>query len=145
MLNLNIGKMKLNNVFKLIAITLVSVTMIYGSCNKDSDPEPTPTAYAPIFSATSISGNVGGVEVIEFAVVCTSDDVNITKIVVRAPDGNTDTYTGGMFVQNQKMIIPATFVKLSGTWSFTITGSVSGGTHNGEGFTGSASVSVSAK
>lgn len=136
--------MKVSSILKLIAITVVSMTMIYGSCNK-SDDTPEPTAYTPIFSATSISGNVGGVDAIEFAVVCTSDDVNITKIVVRAPDGNSYTYTGGLFVQNQQMIIPDTFVKLSGTWSFTITGSVSGGTHNAEGFSASASVSVSAK
>ncbi|PLX02623.1 MAG: hypothetical protein C0595_10165 [Marinilabiliales bacterium] len=136
--------MKVNSILKLIAITVVSMTMIYGSCNKD-DEKVEPTAYVPSFNATSISGNVGGVEVIEFAVVCTSNDVNVTKIVVRAPDGNSYTYTGGLFVQNQQMIIPDTFVKLSGTWSFTISGSVSGGTHNAEGFDASASVSVSAK
>lgn len=136
--------MRLNSLLKLIAITFVSMTMIYGSCNK-SDDSVEPTAYTPGFNATSISGNVGGVEVIEFAVVCTTDDVNITKIVVRAPDGNSYTYTGGLFVQNQQMIIPDTFVKLSGSWSFTITGSVSGGTHNAEGFNASVSVSVSAK
>ncbi len=136
--------MRVNSIFKLIAITLVSVTMIYGSCNKTDDPVA-PAPYLPGFNATSISGNVGGVEVIEFAIVCTTDDVNITKIEVHAPDGSTYTYTGGLFVRNQQMIIPDTFVKLSGNWTFAITGSVSGGTHNAEGFNASAAVSVSAK
>lgn len=43
------------------------------------------------------------------------------------------------------MIIPDTYVKLSGPWSFTITGSVSGGTHNGEGFNAPTTVQVSAR
>lgn len=63
------------------------MTMIYGSCNI-SDDTPEPTEYTLNFIATSNSGNIEVVEVMEFAKVCSSDDINITKIVVRASDEN---------------------------------------------------------
>ncbi len=131
----------------IMAFIAVSFTMIYGECNSKDDPEPEPVAYTPGFVATSISGQVGGVDVIEFSIRCTTDDVELVRIDVRAPDGSSGTYTGNgnIWLQNEAMLIPDTFIKMSGTYTFTMSGTLKSGSHNGEGFTASASVSVSGK
>ncbi len=132
----------------LLAIVTVSLSMIYGSCNKDDDdPAPVPTPYSPGFDVSSISGIVGGIEAIEFAIRCTTDDVELVRIDVRAPDGSSGTYTGGgdIWLKDEMMYIPDTFPKVSGTWSFTISGTIKSGSHNGEGYSVSKSVPVGAK
>lgn len=138
----------MRKLFTLLGVVALSFTMMYGDCNSSKDdPTPTPTVYNPTFVATSVSGSSNGVDVIEFYIRCSSDDVELTRIDVKAPDGGSFTYSGNgnIWLKDELMYIPDVFLKLSGSWSFTIAGTIKSGTHNGEGFTSSASISVSGK
>ena len=136
--------MNAKNLLKLFGIVLLSMTMVYGSCNKDDDdPEPTPTAYTPAFSATSISAGTD----IMFGITCVTDDFTYTKLVVTAPTSETIQYagTGAIVLRGETVTVPDLFNRLSGVWTFTVTGTISGGTNAGVGFTASTTVNVSAK
>lgn len=140
--------MNVKSLLKVLGVLLLSMTFVYGSCNKDEDPEPTPTPYNPNFSATYYSVDLGGVQYLDFYVTCTSDDWEMIKVVVTYPGGaGSDTYTGGGSIQLQgsPFTFPEYFLKLGGTWNFTITGNIKSGTHVGESFTATTSLNVSGK
>ncbi len=118
------------------------MTMVYGSCNEKDDPEPPPPAYVPTFKATSLAS---GIDII-FGVICTTDNFTFTKLVVTAPTTEQDTYVGtGAIVLSGETVPTDVYPRLSGTWTFTITGTISGGTNAGTGFVTSTTVNVSAK
>ncbi len=140
--------MNAKNLLKLFGVVLLSMTMVYGSCNKDDDPEPTPTPYTPGFSATYFSVDLGGVDYLDFYITCTTDDWEMIKVKVTAPGGAGDeTYTGSGAIQLQgdPFTFPEYFLKLGGTWTFSITGNIKSGDHVGESFTVVTSLSVSGK
>lgn len=142
--------MKIKSLLKFLAIVLVSMTFIYGGCNKDDDPAPTPTPtdYHPVFSATYYSVDMGGVDYLDFRIACITDDWEMIKVIVTPPGGgNSMQYNGSgtIMTQNAQFTFTDYFLKLGGTWSFSITGNVKSGTNNGEGFTETVSVSVSGK
>lgn len=140
--------MNVKSLLKVLGVILLSMTFVYGSCNKDDDPEPTPTPYSPNFSATYYSVDLGGVQYLDFYVTCTSDDWEMIKVVITYPGGaGSDTYTGGgsIQVQGSPFTFPEYFLKLGGTWNFTITGNIKSGTHVGESFTVTTSLNVSGK
>ena len=107
---------------------LINVSIFTISC-VDTD-NPTPVDYTPLFHAMSIQDYIGGIDVIELGIKCSTDDIDITTFLVEAPDGTTYTYSGGLYMQNELIVIPDTFVKLVGSWNISISGEVSGGTYD---------------
>ncbi|MFK5855438.1 MAG: hypothetical protein QM503_04850 [Bacteroidota bacterium] len=136
--------MNSKSLFKFLGVILLSMVVVFGSCKKDDDdPEPEPVAYVPSFSATSIGQ---GTDII-FGVTCVTDDFTYTKLVVTAPTSEQMTYagTGAIVLRGEVVTVPDVFNRLSGTWTFTTTGTISGGTNAGVGFVASTTVNVSAK
>lgn len=134
-----------------MAIALLGLTMIVGtSCKKDdvTPPTPPPPPYVPSFSATYFSVASGGVDVLDFYITCTSDDWEMIKVDVIYPGGaGNDLFTGNGALQlkGNPFTFPQYFLKLGGNWTFNITGNIKSGTHNGESFVVSSSISVSGK
>ncbi len=137
------------NLLKFIGVILLGMTMIYGSCNSKTDPEPAPEpAYVPSFSATYYSQDVGGVAYLDFYITCTTDDWEMIKVKVIAPGGaGEDQFTGSGALQlrGEPFTFPQYFLKLGGTWTFNITGNVKSGTHVGESFSTSTTLNISGK
>jgi hypothetical protein len=140
--------MNLKSLLKVLGIMLLSMTFIYGSCNKKDDPTPPPAAYVPTFSATYFSVDMGGVDYLDFYITCVSDDWEMIKVIVTYPGGaGKDTFTGGgaIQLQGEPFTFPNYFLKLGGNWSFSITGNIKSGAHVGESFAVNTSISVSGK
>ena len=140
--------MNVKSLLKVLGILFLSMTFVFGNCNKDDDPTPTPTPYNPGFSATYFSVDMGGVQYLDFYITCISDDWEMIKVVVTAPGGaGSDTYTGSGMLQlrGEPFTFPVYFLKLGGTWSFSITGNIKSGTHVGESFVASTTLNVSGK
>ncbi len=121
---------------------VLGMTVVLSSCKKDDSPPP-PPPYVPSFSATSMSQ---GTDIV-FGITCVSDDFTYTKLVVTAPTAEQLQYagTGAIVLRGEVVTVPDVFNKLSGNWTFAITGTISGGTNAGVGFTSTTSVNVSAK
>lgn len=142
--------MKVKSIFSVLVIAMISITMIVGtSCKKDDpDPEPTPVAYVPTFSATYFSVASGGVDVLDFYITCTSDDWEMIKVEVIYPGGaGTDLFsgTGATQIKGTPFTFPQYFLKLGGNWTFNVTGNIKSGTNMGTSFVVSTSISVSGK
>jgi hypothetical protein len=101
-------------------------------------------AYVPTFSSTSIAIDA---TTIDFYITCTSDDYDLVKVDVIYPGGlGTETYTGPLnMTMNSPITFPNFFTRMSGTWTFKITGTVSSGTHIGTSFVATTTVTVSGK
>lgn len=139
--------MKTKNVLLGLGMVMMVTLLTTSACKKKSDPvpEPTPTAYTPTFSATSISIDA---VTLDFYISCVTDDYELIKVEVKSPGGlQDDTFLGNgmLLIKNEPITFPQFFVRTSGTWLFIITGTVKSGTHIGESFTASASVSVAGK
>lgn len=139
--------MKTKNVLIALGTVLMFVMFTTSSCKKKDDPEPTPTPtpYTPVFSATSIAIDA---TTIDFYIACTTDDYELIKVEVKSPGAlQDDTFLGNgmLLIRNEPITFPQFFVRTSGTWTFIITGTIKSGTHVGESFTVSTSVSVSGK
>lgn len=131
-----------------MGVILLSMTMVYGSCNKDDDPAPPPPAYTPNFSATYYSQDVGGTDYLDFYITCTSDDWEMIKVKVVGPGGSlNEEYAGSGAIQlkGEPFTFPNYFLKLGGSWNFSITGNIKSGEHVGESFVVSTSLNISGK
>lgn len=140
--------MNTKNLLKFAIVMLMGVSMVFMSCTKDDDPEPTPVAYTPTFSATYISFPAGGVDWLNFAITCTSDDWEMIKCDVIYPGGlGNDLFEGNGQLQLRGVPFGfnADFLKMGGTWTFTITGNIKSGTHVGESFVTSTTLNISGK
>lgn len=127
---------------------LVSTSMVFVSCSKDDDPEPAPAPYVPAFSPTYFSVDLGGVQYLDFYITCTTDDWEMIKVDVIYPGGaGNDLFTGSGALQlrGEPFTFPNYFLKLGGSWTFNITGNIKSGTHVGESFVVSTTISVSGK
>jgi len=135
--------MNTKNLLKFAVVMLVSVSMVFMSCVKEDDPAPTPSAYVPTFNATSQADGTN----IVFAIICITDNFTFTRLDIIAPTGASDQYvgTGQIVLQNSLEVIDTRYPRLSGNWTFKITGTVSGGANAGVGFISTATVNVSAK
>lgn len=140
--------MNVKNLLKFLVVMLVSMTMVYGSCDKD-DPEPPPPApYLPVFSATYFSVDMGGISYLDFYITCTTDDWEMIKVDVVYPGGaGNDLFTGNGALQlrGNPFTFPNYFLKLGGTWTFNITGNIKSGTHVGESFVVATTIAVAGK
>lgn len=146
--NIKLKIMKVKNLLKVLGVILLSMTMVYGSCNKEDDPVPPPAPYVPGFSATYFSVNAGGVDVLDFYITCTTDDWEMIKVDVVYPGGaGNDLFTGNGALQlrGEPFTFPNYFLKLGGSWTFNITGNIKSGTHVGESFVVSTTIAVSGK
>lgn len=140
--------MNVKNLLKVLGVILLSMTMVYGSCNKDDDPEPPPPAYVPTFSSTYFTVFQGAVEVIDIYVTCTSDDWEMIKVDVIYPGGaGNELYTGNGMLQlrGEPFTFPNYFPKLGGNWTIAITGNIKSGTNVGTSFSVTQSLSISGK
>ena len=123
--------------------------MVYSDCNSKDDPEPPPTpAYVPVFSPTYFSVDLGGVQYLDFYITCTTDDWEMIKVDVIYPGGaGNDLFTGdgALQLRGEPFTFPNYFLKLGGSWTFNITGNIKSGTHVGESFVVSTTISVAGK
>ena len=142
--------MKVKSFLKVMAIMLLSITMVVGtSCKKDDPiPTPTPTAYTPGFSATSAVyyDPVTGSDFMQFFFSCTTDNIQVISVQIISPAGMwNDIYDGGgvYYLMNETLTVRTQYQKLTGTWNIVLTGTVTSGTHAGESFTASSTLNVS--
>jgi len=141
--------MNSKSLINYLGVILFSMTLVFAtSCSKD-DPAPAPEPdYVPSFSATYYSQNVGGVDYLDFYITCTSDDWEMIKVKVTAPGGaGTEEFagSGAIQLQGEPFTFPQYFLKLGGSWNFTITGNVKSGSHVGESFSTTTSLNISGK
>lgn len=141
--------MNSKNLFKFLGVILFSMALVFAtSCNKDDDPAPPEPAYVPSFSATYFSLDVGGIDYLDFYITCTSDDWEMIKVKVTAPGGaGSEEFAGSGAIQLQgdPFTFPQYFLKLGGSWNFTITGNIKSGSHVGESFSTTTSLNISGK
>lgn len=144
--------MKKSKLFYLMAIVLMSSAVMFTSCGKDDEPEPTPTpvptAYQPVFSPTYLVTQLGADEVLDFYITCITDDWEMIKVIVTYPGGlGSEEYIGNgqISTSNTPFTFSNYFPKLGGTWSFAITGNIKSGTHVGESFVSVVSMQVTGK
>jgi hypothetical protein len=91
------------------------------SCKKEKEEVIIVPAYVPVFSATSIT--LTGAD-IDFAITCVTDDVEIIKVEVKFPGGlGNEIFQGPLqMIKDQPFFFPNPFVRISGTWTFIMTG-----------------------
>ena len=130
-------------IFSMSLLFLFSMLAL-PSCKKEKEEVIIPPAYVPVFSATSVT--LTGAD-IDFAITCITDDVEIIKVEVKYPGGlGNDIFQGPLqMIKDQPFFFPSPFPRLSGTWTFIMTGTIRSGTHVGKSFTAQATVQVSGK
>jgi len=110
--------MKTSKTLFLIGLFLLSAVVFTTSgCKKKSDPPPDPT-----FVVTAIPTG----DVLEFVAYCSTDDVRLTKVIIKDALLNQYTYTAGgdIWIKDEGITFPDTYAKQLGTWRFTFVGSV---------------------
>ena len=128
----------------------VSMALVFSSCKKEDDPAPTPTptTYTPNFSPTYLVIDQGGVEWLDFYITCTSDDWEMIKVIVSPPGGLSPMEfvgSGQIVTSGTPFTFSQYFVKLGGTWTFSITGNIKSGQHLNTSFTVVTSMIVTGK
>jgi len=113
--------MKKFNVLFIIGVLFLTTAFILSSgCKKKEDPVPDPPTF--IISATPDPNNANAVF---FLFKCTTNDVKLTKIIVTDPMSLfSDPYDlqGASFLQNTVYQFGNSYIKESGTWTFSFTG-----------------------
>jgi hypothetical protein len=127
--------MKTNKTLLLIGFLLMGAVLFTSSCKKKEDPKPDPT-----FVVTGIPSG----DFLEFIGYCSTDDVRLTKVMIKDPLLNEYTYTAGgdIWVKNEGITFPDAYAKQLGTWRFTFVGSV---VEDGRSFTVETTLSVTGK
>lgn len=115
-------------------LLLAAIMMALSGCSKKSNPVgPALPPPAPSFTITAqpvtLSDGSAG---LTFFARCTTDDINLIKVVVGFPDGTSQTYNAGdaAIVENQNFGCQDQgygYPKLLGTWSFTFVGNKAAG------------------
>jgi hypothetical protein len=139
--------MKTKSVLLALGALLMAVVVTTSSCSKKDDPEPAPTpaAYTPTFSATSIAIDA---TTIDFYITCVTDDYELIKVEVKSPGAlQDDTYLGNgmLLIKGEPITFPNYFLRTSGNWTFIVTGTIRSGVNIGTSFTVSCNVSVGGK
>ena len=136
--------------FYSLMITILLIVM--SGCSKKSNPvnaPPPPQEAQPSFSITAqpvtlVTGDAG----LSFIARCTTDDVNLIKVVVENPRGASVTYNANnnLFVKDQEFQCQDNgqgYVKYLGTWILTFVGNKASGSKSS--FNVSVSFSVTGK
>jgi|APDOM4702015191_1054821.scaffolds.fasta_scaffold319640_1 hypothetical protein len=137
--------MKTKNLTLFVGLFFMLFLITATSCKKDeADPVTPPAAYVPVFSATSLAIDAS---TIDFYITCVTDDYELVKVEVIYPGGlGSETFTGPlMIVKGSPITFPNYFTRMSGNWTFRITGTIKSGTNTGTSFVATTSVSVSGK
>jgi len=128
--------MKTNKTLLLIGLFLLSAAVFTTSgCKKKTE---TPADPSFVVSAIPTGDNL------EFIGYCSTDDVRLTKVIIRDPLLNQYTYTAGgdIWLMNEGITFGDAYAKQLGTWRFTFVGSV---VSDSRSFSVEATISVTGK
>jgi hypothetical protein len=118
---------KLTHYSAITALLLVAIVIIGGCKKKTEDPVPTFTMQVDSVPVT------GGGKGLQFFAKCTNNDVAMTNASITDPASGVSlrNYLGASFAKNALIPMQGTdtaYVKIAGTWRFTLVGKSSGGT-----------------
>lgn len=140
--------MKKTKLFYLLGIILMSTALVFTACKKD-DPDPDPPADpVPGFTATYIKFiDEYGIDRLYFLFECTTDNVEIIKIIIDGPLGEGGEFYGlGLHMAVGEVFeLSTSFLSLVGAWEISIQGDFESGEHNGKAFVWSKTLTVSKK
>ncbi|HZX63131.1 MAG TPA: hypothetical protein VFE66_07960 [Bacteroidales bacterium] len=131
--------MKKQNTFLAIGILLLSTVILFSACKKKAD-DPVPVS-APTFVVTS---QPNGTDYFNIWAKCITDDILLTKVIIKDPFNISYTYTGNqqLWLKDEIVGFPDTYPKSSGTWLLTFYGNRSS---DNSSFVSNASVTISGK
>jgi len=131
--------MKKQNTFLAIGILLLSTVILFSACKKKTD-DPVPVS-APTFVVTS---QPNGTDYFNIWAKCITDDILLTKVIIKDPFNISYTYTGNqqLWLKDEIVGFPDTYPKSSGTWLLTFYGNRSS---DNSSFVSNASVTISGK
>ncbi|MEI7499527.1 MAG: hypothetical protein WCK84_03670 [Bacteroidota bacterium] len=132
--------MKKFNFLFVIGVLLLSATLIVSSGCKKATEDPTPTPSAPSFVVTS---QPNGTDYFFIWCFCSTNDIMLTKVLIKDPFNITYTYTGNqqLWIKDELIAFPDTYPKSSGTWRLTFYGTIVGGSA----FVSNAQLTITAK
>jgi hypothetical protein len=132
--------MKKFDVMFLFGILFLSTAILSSGCKKETE-DPAPTPSAPTFVVTS---QPDGTDYFNIWLKCISDDILLTKVVIKDPFNTSYTYTGNqqLWLKDEIIAFPDSYPKSSGTWRLTIYGNRSA---DNSSFVSSASLNVAGK
>jgi hypothetical protein len=119
---------------------LLTTAILTSGCKKKTDdPEPTPSA--PTFVVTS---QPNGTDFFDIWCKCITDDILLTKVIIKDPFNNSYTYTGNqqLWLKDETIAFPDTYPKSSGTWRLTFYGNKAA---NQASFVSNATLSIAGK
>jgi len=131
--------MKKQNTLLAIGIMLLSTVILFSACKKKTD-DPVPVS-APTFVVTS---QPNGTDYFNIWAKCITDDILLTKVIIKDPFNISYTYTGNqqLWLKDEIVGFPDTYPKSSGTWLLTFYGNRSS---DNSSFVSNASVTISGK
>ena len=113
--------MKKQNTFLAIGILLLSTVILFSSCKKKAD-DPVPVTN-PVFVVTS---QPNGTDYFDIWAKCITDDILLTKVIIKDPFNISYTYTGNqqLWLKDEIVAFPDSYPKSSGTWLLTFYGNL---------------------
>ena len=131
--------MKKQNTFLAIGILLLSTVILFSSCKKKAD-DPVPVAN-PVFVVTS---QPNGTDYFDIWAKCITDDILLTKVIIKDPFNISYTYTGNqqLWLKDEIVAFPDTYPKSSGTWLLTFYGNL---LSDGSSFVSNATLNLAGK
>ncbi|MHB8842571.1 MAG: hypothetical protein ACYC56_12450 [Candidatus Aquicultor sp.] len=131
-------------------LLIVILVIAMSGCKKsDNNPVTPPPTVPPDFNisaqpVTLATGDAG----LTFSAHCTTDDVNLIKVVVQNPIGNSQTFNANnnLFLKDEEFQCQNAgtgYVKYLGTWSLTFAGNKASGSKAS--FTVTKTLSVTGK
>jgi hypothetical protein len=137
--NKNQRTMKKKNLLLACGILILSTVILFSGCKKKSE-DPAPVS-APVFVVTS---QPNGTDYFDIWAKCITDDILLTKVIIKDPFNLSYTYTGSqqLWLKDEIVAFPDTYPKSSGTWTLTFYGNRSA---NGTSFVSSATLLIAGK
>ena len=131
--------MKKQNTLLAIGIMLLCTVILFSACKKKTD-DPAPVSN-PVFVVTS---QPNGTDYFNIWAKCITDDILLTKVIIKDPFNISYTYTGNqaLWLKDEIVGFPDTYPKSSGTWLLTFYGNRSS---NGTSFVSSATLLITGK
>jgi hypothetical protein len=138
-INKNKRTMKKQNTLLAIGIMLLSTVILFSACKKKT--EDAAVVSAPTFVVTS---QPNGTDYFNIWAKCITDDILLTKVIIKDPFNNSYTYTGNqaLWLKDEIVGFPDTYPKSSGTWLLTFYGNRSA---DNSSFVSSATLTIAGK
>lgn len=113
-------------IFFFLLLVLLSGLLSSG-CKKKSSDSTDSSSPSLVFAMEYYSFNLSGVDYVRFIFENKTAAVKIKTLVLLSPGGQTYTYNGDdtVIAVGQKEELPDDFPKVTGTWKFTFSGTVS--------------------